>query len=279
MLASRFIRSTPPWTKSRWAALIGFPRIFFDPRTEYVAQLAGSSARVLCRTTSLMEKSVLCLGVWEEEDSAYLDRTVQPGWTILDLGANVGLHTCRLAAQAGPTGKVFAFEPNPAAISRLRDNVKLNNFKNVQPVACGIAETPGTANLYVNEPGNPSWNSTFVHNPETPKAVATPAVLRTLDDCWQKEVGAGRVDFIKADIEGYEFAALRSGEKMLRSCRPIILSEYCQYYAKLMSYNWGEIHRWFTGIGYGLFSPEGEPIPASAQHHPRVCFNYVARPN
>jgi len=40
-----------------------------------------------------------------------LEELVQPGWTAIDVGANIGYFTLLMAKRVGPQGKVIAFEP------------------------------------------------------------------------------------------------------------------------------------------------------------------------
>jgi FkbM family methyltransferase len=253
-----------------------FPTLFFDPDTEYIAILANTPACVFCSSRSLLERSVLALGVWEEEDSAFLDRTVREGWTVLDIGANVGIHTCRLASLVGSHGRVIAFEPNSEVRDRMCSNIHLNGFENVKVEAYGISDAAGVGSLYVNAARDPNRNATLVRDRENPEAKRIPVNLQRLDDYWLA-AGAPRVHFMKIDIEGYEFAALRSGEQLIKTCSPIVLSEYSQYFANLLGYSWEDLKTWYSMLGYGLFSVEGKPVPSGVSLRSRTCFDYVAR--
>src|SRR5262245_59510508 len=48
---------------------------------------------------------------FEPATAAALARFTRPGMTVIDVGANFGIHTMRLGHLVGPTGSVFAFEP------------------------------------------------------------------------------------------------------------------------------------------------------------------------
>jgi FkbM family methyltransferase len=45
---------------------------------------------------------------------------IRPGDCIWDVGANTGYYTTQLAERTGPSGKVFAFEPSPINLTRLK---------------------------------------------------------------------------------------------------------------------------------------------------------------
>jgi FkbM family methyltransferase len=267
-------RSAPKWTKSRSIALRSFPGLFFDQSADYVVRLAGSNAKVRCNPRSMMEGSVLALNFYEEDESTFIERTVGQGATVLDIGANVGLHTCRFASLVGSTGRVFAFEPNPGVASRLRTNLELNRFDNVELLTCGLSDIAGEARLYVNDDTLANKNATLVADPENSATVSVPVELRRLDDCWERELGRGSVNFVKIDIEGFEFAALRSGEEMIRACAPVILAEFSQYFAELLGYSWKHVTEWFSDLGYQLHAIDGTPLRSDPG--PRASFNYVA---
>lgn len=54
------------------------------------------------------------LGVFERSTVNAYKRLIRPGDVVLDIGANIGVHTLPLANCAGPHGHVYAFEPTCA---------------------------------------------------------------------------------------------------------------------------------------------------------------------
>lgn len=67
-------------------------------------------------------------GVWETATDALLTNYAKPCMTVIDIGANVGYYTVRLGNVVGPTGKLYAFEPNPELYPYLLENIKINGF-------------------------------------------------------------------------------------------------------------------------------------------------------
>ena len=54
-------------------------------------------------------------------------RVVKPGSVALDIGANIGSHTLRLAQIVGPSGRVYSFEPTDYAFQKQQRNLSLNH--------------------------------------------------------------------------------------------------------------------------------------------------------
>lgn len=71
-------------------------------------------------------------GGYEPTQSAAFQRLITPGSVVFDVGAHVGYYSVLSSGLAGPSGKVFAFEPLPANLEYLRRHLKLNDCKNVR---------------------------------------------------------------------------------------------------------------------------------------------------
>ena len=52
----------------------------------------------------------------EQPEQDAMRRVVARGDVVIDIGANLGIHTVLLAKLIGPDGKLFAFEPNTALL-------------------------------------------------------------------------------------------------------------------------------------------------------------------
>ncbi len=97
----------------------------------------------------LIAPHLLLERVFEPEVSLLVDNIVQPGDTVVDVGANIGYYTCAFGRKVGPAGRVIAFEADPATCELLRDNVFLNYieswtaYRNV-----AVSSSPGTLKLF-----------------------------------------------------------------------------------------------------------------------------------
>lgn len=148
-----------------------------------------------------------------------LQRYLQPGDWVVDVGANIG-HFCRHLAEAvGPTGRVVAFEPLPETFELLSRNVQQLNLENVTLV--NAAASDGYAEVALEVPRF----STGLRNPymahlspdaDGPKVMCVPV---------DAIVGDHRVALVKIDAEGHDMAVLLGMDRILRASRPVLIVE------------------------------------------------------
>ena len=161
---------------------------------------------------------------FEPAERAFVRRFLQPGMTVLDIGAHQGLYTLLASKSVGPTGRVFAFEPSPREQRALRLNLRLNRCNNVRMQSVALGDQEGQADLYIASIQQTGFNSLRRQSISTP-TTQLKVLVKRLDD-WLREAKVDRVDFIKLDVEGGELAVLQGGTSLLeRRPRPVILAE------------------------------------------------------
>lgn len=141
-------------------------------------------------------------------------RLIEPGMTVVDAGANVGILTLPIARAVGKTGRVLAFEPTPSICSLLRRTILLNDSSDrVTVYEIALGRISGRATLHLSSVAG--HNSLYAFDSDY--AFATPeqvieVELRRLDDV----VPAGtRIHVIKLDVEGSELDVLFGMERVL----------------------------------------------------------------
>ena len=140
---------------------------------------------------------------------------VQPGDTVLDCGANVGVFT-RFALDAG-AAKVVAIEPAPDNIECLRRNFAKEIADNrVILVPKGVWDRPDELELKIEE-GNEAAATFVMDLKQVNRTVRVPLLPI---DALVAELNLARVDFIKMDIEGAEVRALRGARQTLARHHP-----------------------------------------------------------
>ncbi len=153
---------------------------------------------------------------YEPRDVTLVDALVGAGGVCLDVGANVGFYTLHLAKRVGPSGRVFAFEPEPRNAERLRTNCVLNGFDSIVEVAeTAVADREGSAILHRSDAAHSGWGSLARHA-ETAGAVL---VRTTTLDSFLETRRIERIDLLKVDVEGSECELLAGAARSLASRR------------------------------------------------------------
>lgn len=205
------------------------PEYFFNPAQVFQRlQLRRNKARKRTRlawglplrvySDCYVSFSILCHGVFDVIVPEAICRLLDSGELALDVGANVGQNTSMMALVAGRNGGVMAFEPHPAMLAILQQNVVLWREYDLAPItlaAQALDARPGSAFLY--ESDDFPFNTGAASLEVPPCVVARHEVSTTTLD---SVVPLGReVALAKIDVEGHEAAVLQGGTDLLRSGR------------------------------------------------------------
>lgn len=135
-------------------------------------------------------------------------QVIQPGATVIDVGANIGCFTITAAMLAGPTGRVIAIEPEESTYQQLLRNIKLNRLNNVTALRLAIGATEGEIVLH-SDP-NRLFSSVFSSvNGRPIKGSDQRVPMMTLDALMEK-YQVERCDYLKLDCEGAEHEIVAS---------------------------------------------------------------------
>ena len=166
--------------------------------------------------------SISHYGTYEELESKIMEEKIEMGNIVVDVGANIGLHTLNMARIVGNTGQVFAFEPDPSNFEILKKNVKINNYKNIILEQKAVGDKHGRITLYQSD--HPGKHRIF---PQTEQAKSQVQVeLTNLDNYFDSDM-IDKINFIKIDVEGLEFSVLKGMKNILKNSKKIkILFEF-----------------------------------------------------
>lgn len=151
---------------------------------------------------------------------------LNPGDTAIDGGAGGGMHACPMARRVGPTGHIHAFEAHPkhvAWLSHVADRDGLRPQLSIYQTAIG--KQLGEVQFMTNRDDsglshNQYGNDVISHRRSNEASISSP--LTTIDHV----VGtSSRVSFIKLDLEGGDFDALRGATAVIDASRPVIAFE------------------------------------------------------
>lgn len=175
----------------------------------------------------LLEKDLIsnCIanyGYWEQHLYLFYSKFIQPDYTILDGGANLGFHTICFAALANE-GRVYSFEPQPLIFNLLSTNILLNGATDiVRQFRLGLGDekkdlkmTPLKEQLFSEDCIN--YGGRGLTNSEEGEEEVS---LTTIDS-----LNLTKLDFIKLDVQGFELETIKGGEKTIKNNYPIFFLE------------------------------------------------------
>jgi len=196
--------------------------------------------------SSTLEWQLWAFGRYEPHLSELFGRLVKPGDRCIDVGANVGVHTVRLARLAGPGGEVIAVEPDPDVIRRARRNVALNGLGNVRLVHAAASERAGTMSLYRPGPQDTNRARASLHHHSYLTGESTTVPVVSVDDL----CADAPVALIKIDVEGHEAAVLRGAADTIARHAPSLVFEYVpELFGDVAKSPFG----WLAERGYMMF--------------------------
>lgn len=182
----------------------------------------------------------------------------QPGMTVIDVGAHIGLFTLRFARIVGPEGHLHAIEPDRTNYARLRRHLDLNpDITWISTHNVGVSDSPGTIRI----------ETLTEHN-------RSPRVSDTGDEVQAVPLDSLSIkpDLIKMDIEGYEPRALAGATETLAD-RPAMFVEVSHDLLLSQGSSAQELLDLLTGLGYRLVDQQtGRPPAMLLVHTDVICL-------
>jgi FkbM family methyltransferase len=162
-------------------------------------------------------RSLDLYGEFSEGEMELFNDYLRSGMTVVDVGANIGVHTVYFANAVGPSGHVFAFEPQRILHQILCGNVALNQHGNVVALNAGLGAQSGTILVpRIDYARNANFGGLSLGKWERGEEVP----LRTLDSCAPEAC-----HLIKIDVEGMELAVLEGAKAVLDEHKPLLYVE------------------------------------------------------
>lgn len=120
---------------------------------------------------------------------------------------------------------VISIEPDVLAIDNLKHNIELNGIKNITLINCGVGSKNIARVLFFCATGDNLGASSFIENFSDQNLNSTNVSLRTLDSMLT-EIKVKECDFLKIDVEGFDYEVLKGAYKTISSLAPVIQIEY-----------------------------------------------------
>lgn len=203
-------------------------------------------------------------------DAARVDEEVRDLWgerympkagdIVFDVGAGIGEDTLSFSRLVGDRGRVVAIEAVPRTFRCLQKLVTRNGLRNVTVLPYALSDRRGTVRISTSEDhlGNSIMG--------VGEGGSTEVAARSLDDV-VAELGLGRIDLLKMNIEGAERLAIEGMTTSLPLVRHAVISCHDFLAKDLPAAERGHfetreaVTRFFTQHGFELHGRGDDPRP------------------
>ncbi|HEX6347562.1 FkbM family methyltransferase [Umezawaea sp.] len=217
--------------------------------TDVRGAAVAAGLRVLAKVTPFVEPELVGLR-----------EVVGVGDVCLDVGAALGLYTVTLSQLVGPQGTVHSVEPLVFAHPALSYVLRPREGRNVvrHSVALGAVEGREVMSVPVRH-GVPVTGRSFLtaganglgSNVEFDEHLEVVVRTQTLD-AFVAEQGIGRLNFVKADVEGAELRVLEGGAWVIETLRPKFLLEVEERHVSRFGYSAQDVVSWLAERDYDM---------------------------
>lgn len=193
--------------------------------------------------------------------------------TVFDVGLNIGSYSKEIYDIFSGTLEIYGFEPILWTYKLAEE--KLRGYPNIHLYQCGLASAPGEATIYYNT----VWEGTASIVPDRVMTEQEVIRLNTVD-LFSQEEHIDRIDFMKIDVEWYEYFVLEGARNLLTEWKiDIIQFEFFRtnIQSKIFFRNfWDLLHE-----EYRLYRILNNSLVEIREYHPADCeiflgMNYLA---
>ena len=162
-----------------------------------------------------ISKDLILDGIREPESTREIAKILKTGNVVVEAGANIGYYALMESRLIGKKGVVYAVEPSPKNFENLNRNIKLNKITNMKTYQLAIGDKTGKAKMNIS----PYSNLSSLVKQKNRRVTETIEVKVTTLDSFLK--GKRHPDFVRMDVEGYEYNILKGMKGILKSKKPI----------------------------------------------------------
>lgn len=159
-----------------------------------------------------ISKELLLKGVHEKNTTHQFKKEINEGMNILEIGANIGYYTLIAARIIKDNGHIYAFEPSPQNVRSLIANIYINGFENIVEVHReGIADKTSKLTFFLYSKSNLCGFERRKTEGDIKQIGEIMVDVTTVDQF----LGNRKIDYLRMDIEGFEWEAIKGMKKIL----------------------------------------------------------------
>jgi FkbM family methyltransferase len=194
------------------------------------AKTRGVNFILSTNQTSSVTQDIFYNGANNYEFTPLFSELIKKCSVFLDIGANIGYFSV-LGAKINPSCKIIAFEPSVGSLHYLKENLKLNDIKNVEIIDKAVSNFNETLTFYEvkntkypwikhNLNGSNSLEGKYIQKETNAYPVQTISISTLIT-----EKNIQEVSLIKLDTECTEHLIIESALLEINQFQPIIISE------------------------------------------------------
>ncbi len=227
----------------------------FGRNNEIVHELSPGIKIHLQRNNKLSE--FILFKDFEKAEIQFITHFLQPGDTVLEIGANIGLHALYESRAVGTEGRVIAFEPAPDTFKSLQSNILLNECTNITAVNAGISSRKETLVMNTSQYYD-AWNtladSRLLENNASLFNGKVNIEVESLDQyLTDNDIAKSEISFVKIDVEGWEQFVFEGGRNFFENYAPVLMIEFDDNNTRAAGYHCCDLYDQVEKLGYDLY--------------------------
>jgi FkbM family methyltransferase len=176
----------------------------------------GTKMKIRVNSTDLMA----LINVWAVEEYSKKEFEIKNDDSIIDIGGHIGLFSLYVAEKC-KSGKIFTFEPIKENFDLLKENIKINNIKNIFPKNIAVSNNNSSITIFLSD--DQSGHGMYKKTSKARNIKST-----NLEEIYL-ENKIPNCNLLKIDAEGAEFEILEKiDENMFKKIENIIF-EYHKF--------------------------------------------------
>ena len=225
-----------------------------------------------------VDRGIFLLG-WEPLTIEWLSLNLHSGDVVIEVGANVGAHSLIISSVIGEDGHLYAFEPTDYAFEKLIENFNLNPGlqKNTDLIKSFVSNKQGTKKNYKIRS---SWKINKTKSSADQMDENFYGEVINIDDFF-KDIS--KINFIKIDVDGFDYKVLQGGEETIKHHQPIVFVELGEADLKKNGDSLQDILDFFTALNYSGVLENGHKINSAHDLHDSLALvthsNGIFSPN
>jgi FkbM family methyltransferase len=168
----------------------------------------------------VLGEAVKAYGEWFEAEVDVFRAFIKEGDTVVDVGANFGMHTLALGSLVGKPGKVYAIEPQPELAALVKENAV-----GVKVYCAFAGAEPGKVLAIRPNYRKPGSFGSYSMSQYTGAAAQGKGDHYAPVISFDKTLHWLNPSFLKIDCEGEELSVLRGAKRLIARTRPVMYIE------------------------------------------------------